>query len=125
MTLDDIRAIDRHRIGQPGNEGLMSEMLWADPQTADGRGPSKRGVGLGFGGDVCKAWCKLNGITAVLRSHEVRQEGYSEEHDGYTVTLFSAPRYCDSTDNRAAFARIDEQGTIKYTQFDAQPHPSE
>jgi hypothetical protein len=35
-------------VKQPGQEGLMCEMLWTDPQDADGRGPSKRGVGLGF-----------------------------------------------------------------------------
>jgi serine/threonine-protein phosphatase 5 len=42
VTLDDIRAIPR--LGkQPGNEGLMCELLWTDPQEAPGRGPSKRG----------------------------------------------------------------------------------
>ena len=72
----------------------MMEMLWADPQTANGRAPSKRGVGSGFGPDVTKAFCKHNGITAILRSHEMRQEGYTEEHEGLCVTIFSAPSYC-------------------------------
>ena len=41
VTLDEIRAISR--LGrQPGQEGLMSEMLWTDPQEMPGRGPSKR-----------------------------------------------------------------------------------
>ena len=88
VTLDDIRKIDRFH--QPGSEGLMVDMLWSDPQAANGRGPSKRGVGLGFGPDITKAWCELNGITAVLRSHEVRQEGYSEEHE-YVPLPFSFP----------------------------------
>ena len=42
ITLDDIRAFNRHKQRQPGQEGLMMEMLWTDPQTAPGRGPSKR-----------------------------------------------------------------------------------
>jgi serine/threonine-protein phosphatase 5 len=93
VTLDDIRSIPR--IGkQPGNEGLMCELLWTDPQEANGRGPSKRGtwstctlepfgpnglqgVGIGFGPDVTRRWCTLNGITGILRSHEVRQGMYS------------------------------------------------
>ena len=79
VTLDEIRAINR--IGkQPGTEGLMCELLWTDPQEEDGRGPSKRGkfeidlstksvahkhqgVGIGFGPDVTRRWCELNGIT--------------------------------------------------------------
>ncbi|GAK67310.1 protein phosphatase 5 [Moesziomyces antarcticus] len=124
VTLDDIRAIDRFAIGQPGQAGLMMELLWSDPQTAPGRGPSKRGVGLGFGPDITKAWCELNGVTAVLRSHEVRMGGYEEEHEGRCCTIFSAPNYCDSTGNLGAFARIDAQGSIGWTVFEAQPHPN-
>ncbi len=122
--MDDIRAIDRFKIGQPGQAGLMMELLWSDPQVAPGRGPSKRGVGLGFGPDITKAWCELNGVTAVLRSHEVRMGGYEEEHEGRCCTIFSAPNYCDSTGNLGAFARIDDQGSIGWTVFEAQPHPN-
>ncbi|CAO1639015.1 unnamed protein product [Sympodiomycopsis kandeliae] len=121
VTLEDIRKIPRTTIKQPGQEGLMMEMLWADPQSANGRAPSKRGVGLGFGPDVTKAFCKLNGITAILRSHEMRQEGYTEEHDGLCVTLFSAPSYCGVGDNKGAFARIDSKGTMRYTKYQAVP----
>lgn len=121
VTLDDIRKIPRTTIKQPGQEGLMMEMLWADPQAAKGRAPSKRGVGSGFGPDVTKAFCKLNGITAILRSHEMRQEGYTEEHDGLCVTLFSAPSYCGVGDNKGAFARIDDKGTMRFTKYSAVP----
>ena len=31
--------------------------------------------------DIAKQWCQLNKITAILRSHEVRNDGYQEEHD--------------------------------------------
>ncbi|KAJ1041947.1 hypothetical protein NDA10_003712 [Ustilago hordei] len=124
VTLDDIRAIDRFKIGQPGQQGLMVELLWSDPQAAPGRNPSKRGVGLGFGPDITKAWCELNGVTAVLRSHEVRMGGYEEEHEGRCCTIFSAPNYCDSTGNLGAFARIDDKGSIGWTRFEAQPHPN-
>ncbi|WFD30500.1 protein-serine/threonine phosphatase [Malassezia sp. CBS 17886] len=124
VTLEDIRKLDRFAKKQPGQEGLMMELLWSDPQTAPGRGPSKRGVGLGFGPDITRAWCEQNGVTAVLRSHEVRQGGYAEEHEGLCCTVFSAPNYCDSAGNLAAFARIDDQGTLVWTTFTAQPHPN-
>lgn len=49
VTLDDIKAIPRTKLKQPGQSGLMMEILWADPCAANGRAPSKRGVGTGFG----------------------------------------------------------------------------
>jgi len=122
VTLDEIRKIPR--IGrQPGQEGLMCELLWTDPQEQPGRGPSKRGVGIAFGPDVTQRWCKLNGVAGIIRSHEVRQDGYAVEHDGLCTTVFSAPNYVDQAGNKGAFIRIDSSGTQQYTQFDAKPHP--
>lgn len=86
VSLDDIRKLNRHLQRQPGQQGLMMEMLWTDPQTTPGRGPSKRGVGLQFGPDVTKRFCDANGLKAIIRSHEVRMEGYEVEHDGRCVT---------------------------------------
>lgn len=85
-SLEDIRKLDRHKQRQPGQSGLMMEMLWTDPQTQPGRGPSKRGVGLQFGPDITKRFCENNGLEAIIRSHEVRMEGYEEEHDGKCIT---------------------------------------
>ena len=123
ISLDDIRKLNRHKQRQPGQSGLMMEMLWTDPQKEPGRGPSKRGVGLQFGPDVTKRFCEKNGLEAVIRSHEVRMEGYEVEHDGRCITVFSAPRYCDSTENRGAFINIESDYKLQYTQFDAAPHP--
>ncbi|KAF8236589.1 hypothetical protein L208DRAFT_1390713 [Tricholoma matsutake] len=88
-----------------------------------GRGPSKRvscfrgrvffclvlilcqGVGIAFGPDVTEKWCTLNGVSGIIRSHEVRQgrgcgcalasdgakcciaDGYQIEHDGLCTTV--------------------------------------
>jgi serine/threonine-protein phosphatase 5 len=86
VTLDDIRKLNRHQQRQPGQSGLMMEMLWADPQEEPGRGPSKRGVGTQFGPDVTKNFCERNGLKAIIRSHEVRMEGYEKQHDGRCIT---------------------------------------
>lgn len=37
--------------------------------------------------------------------------------------VFSAPRYCDSTENRGAYINIGPDYKLKYEQFDAVPHP--
>lgn len=124
ITLDDIRKLNRHNQRQPGQSGLMMEMLWTDPQTEPGRGPSKRGVGMQFGPDITKRFCEKNGLEAIIRSHEVRMEGYEEEHDGKCITVFSAPRYCDSTENKGAYINIGPDYKLKFHKFEAVPHPN-
>ncbi|KAJ5665084.1 Serine/threonine-protein phosphatase [Penicillium maclennaniae] len=123
ITLDDIRKLNRHNQRQPGQSGLMMEMLWTDPQTQPGRGPSKRGVGLQFGPDITKRFCENNGLEAIIRSHEVRMEGYEVEHDGRCITVFSAPKYCDSTENKGAYINLGPDLKLQYEVFDAVPHP--
>lgn len=122
VTLEDIKK--EPRIGrQPGQEGIMCELLWTDPQELPGRGPSKRGVGIAFGPDVTQRWCEANKISGVFRSHEVRQDGYAIEHQGLCTTVFSAPNYVDQSGNKGAFVRVDASGGCEYIQFDAVPHP--
>ncbi|WVY92566.1 hypothetical protein V8G54_031654 [Vigna mungo] len=93
VKLSDIRSINR--FCEPPEEGLMCEILWSDPQPLPGRGPSKRGVGLSFGPDVTEQFLQENNLDLVVRSHEVKDEGYEIEHDGKLITVFSAPNYCD------------------------------
>ncbi|KAM5579974.1 serine/threonine-protein phosphatase 5 [Rosa sericea] len=122
VKLSDIRAINR--FCEPPEEGLMCELLWSDPQPAPGRGPSKRGVGLSFGGDVTKRFLQDNNLDLVVRSHEVKDEGYEIEHDGKLITVFSAPNYCDQMGNKGAFIRF-EAPDLKpnIVTFSAVPHP--
>ncbi|XP_024018234.1 serine/threonine-protein phosphatase 5 [Morus notabilis] len=122
VKLSDIRAIDR--FCEPPEEGLMCELLWSDPQPSLGRGPSKRGVGLSFGADVTKRFLQDNNLDLVLRSHEVKDEGYEIEHDGKLITVFSAPNYCDQMGNKGAFIRF-EAPDLKpnIVTFSAVPHP--
>jgi serine/threonine-protein phosphatase 5 len=54
----------------------------------------------------------------LIRSHEVKHEGYEETHDKQLVTIFSAPNYCDFTGNKAAFIKLRGDTLLpKYTQF--------
>lgn len=38
--------------------------------------------------------------------------------------VFSAPKYCDSTENRGAYINIGPDYKLQYEQFDAVPHPN-
>ncbi|QSL66371.1 hypothetical protein MERGE_000749 [Pneumocystis wakefieldiae] len=124
VTLNDIRNIDRISKKQPGNTGLMMEILWTDPQPSLGRGPSKRGVGLQFGPDVTKKFVEANNLKAIIRSHEVKPNGYEVEHNGYCITVFSAPNYCDTQGNKGAYIRIGPSLELEFKTFDAVPHPN-
>ena len=122
VMLDDIRKVDRFR--EPPDEGIMSEALWSDPQPMPGRAPSKRGVGLSFGPDVTANFLNRNGLKMVVRSHEVKDEGYEVEAGGKLCTIFSAPNYCDQMGNKGALLRFDHNGEYEVKQFTAVPHPN-
>jgi len=123
VTLDDIRQVDREQ--EPPDEGLMTEMLWSDPQAGRGRAASKRGVGVAFGQDVTEDFLKTNDLQLIIRSHEMKEAGYEVEHSGKLVTVFSAPNYCDQMGNSGALIRLDGKTlTPKYTTFKAVPHPA-
>eukprot|EP00287_Rhodomonas_sp_CCMP768_P005404 CAMPEP_0196724084 /NCGR_PEP_ID=MMETSP1091-20130531/6096_1 /TAXON_ID=302021 /ORGANISM="Rhodomonas sp., Strain CCMP768" /LENGTH=498 /DNA_ID=CAMNT_0042066179 /DNA_START=60 /DNA_END=1556 /DNA_ORIENTATION=- len=121
-SLDDVRRIDRHM--EPPDEGPMTELLWSDPGPNKGREPSKRGVGVAFGADVTNRFLQANGLELLIRSHECKDEGYEVEHGGKTITVFSAPNYCDQMGNKGAFIRLEADLKPKFTAFTHVPHPN-
>lgn len=121
VTIDDIQRIDRKC--EPDN-GLIAEMLWSDPQDADGWGPSKRGIGVAFGPDVTHRFLDNNDLDIVVRSHEMKDEGYEVGADGRLITIFSAPNYCDQMGNKGAYILFNHTMEAKFVQFTAVPHPN-
>jgi diadenosine tetraphosphatase ApaH/serine/threonine PP2A family protein phosphatase len=75
VSLADIAAVERVR--EPPDDGLMAELLWSDPMPAPGRAPNVRGMGVSFGPDVTRAFLAKNGLSLLVRSHEVKNEGAS------------------------------------------------
>lgn len=121
--LTSLRKLDRTR--EPPDEGPMCECLWNDPQPEPGTTPNKRGVGVAWGPDITKRYLQENGLSLVVRSHEVKDEGYELAHDGYCCTIFSAPNYCDQMGNKGAFIRFNGEDMVPhFTQFTAAPHPN-
>lgn len=122
VTLDDIRKVDRYR--QPPDEGIMCELLWSDPMNKPGRAPSKRGVGIQFGPDVTHNFCKYNNLDYIIRSHEVKNNGYDLAHEGKMITVFSAPNYCDAIGNRGAYITMTGKTLIPdFHTYSEVPHP--
>ncbi|KAA8490761.1 Serine/threonine-protein phosphatase 5 [Porphyridium purpureum] len=121
VLIEHIQALNRNC--EP-DSGLIAEMLWSDPQTEPGRGVSKRGIGVAFGPDVTHAWCDANNIALIVRSHEMKDEGYEIEADGRLITVFSAPNYVDQMGNKGAYIRFRADMKPDIKQFTAVPHPN-
>jgi serine/threonine-protein phosphatase 5 len=103
----------------------MSELLWSDPQPQPGRTPSKRGIGFAFGPDISERFLKKNGLTMMIRSHEVKPDGYELHHNQTVATVFSAPNYCDQIGNRGAFVRFTApEMKPTFVSFPQTPHPA-
>jgi serine/threonine-protein phosphatase 5 len=121
VTLADIRKLERNM--EPPDSGIMAELLWSDPQPFPGRAPSKRGVGVAFGPDVTERFLQANNLSLIVRSHEVKDEGYAVEQGGKVITIFSAPNYCDQVGNKGAYIRFEHDMVPKFTSYSAVPHP--
>ncbi|NWU34922.1 PPP5 phosphatase, partial [Hylia prasina] len=102
VTLDDIRKIERNR--QPPDSGGTGTPPQDVPK--NGRSVSKRGVSCQFGPDVTKRFLERNRLELIIRSHEVKPEGYEVAHDGRCVTVFSAPNYCDQMGNKGSYIHL-------------------
>ena len=124
VTIEEVKKIDRFR--EIPESGLMSELLWSDPCKENGRQPSKRGVGMSFGPDVAKKFLEENKLNLLIRSHEVKTEGYEVEADGKVITIFSAPNYCDQMGNKGAIIKFIRKETLEPTfeKFESSPHPN-
>lgn len=122
VTIADLQKPNRFR--EIPDSGVLCESLWADPQPLPGRSPSKRGVNCcSFGPDVTERFLEKNNLKLVIRSHEVKDEGYAVEHNGKCITVFSAPNYCDQMKNKGAVVQLVGGSMIpKFVVYSESPH---
>nr|XP_027201331.1 serine/threonine-protein phosphatase 5-like [Dermatophagoides pteronyssinus] len=104
VSLEQINALNRL-----GNDDIIRDLLWADPAEEAGSHSSKRGVSHMFGPDFTERFLHRNALKLVIRSHEMKDEGYEIMHDGKLITVFSAPNYCDTMNNSAAVIRFTKR----------------
>jgi serine/threonine-protein phosphatase 2B catalytic subunit len=69
-----------------------------------------RGCSYYYGKLQAKKFLKDNKIKMIIRGHEVQIEGFSYQKtsldEKLTLTIFSAPNYCDTYKNKGAVAII-------------------
>jgi len=146
-TLAEIRAVDRYTELTPTSykgavddaprqeekwetdSRMIIDFLWADPRGGAGYGPSyrkSRGIFM-FGPDVTTQFCQENNLKLVIRSHEVKADGFLYDHSNL-MSVFSAPNYLDTGGNKGAFLQLSPTGpggslVVTPTSYSAVPHP--
>uniref|UniRef100_A0AAF5RWA3 Serine/threonine-protein phosphatase n=1 Tax=Wuchereria bancrofti TaxID=6293 RepID=A0AAF5RWA3_WUCBA len=107
--LNDIRKIKRP-ILDPTELPLACSLLWSDPML-DLKGFIKnsiRGAGYFFGEDTVIACCEQLNIDLIVRAHQMIMNGYGFFCKRRLVSVFSAPRYLLSKNNKCAILQVEK-----------------
>ncbi|GLB41241.1 putative phosphatase 2B catalytic subunit [Lyophyllum shimeji] len=144
IKLSDLNRLNRFQ--EPGNHGLLCDLLWSDPVANYGheQEPSQHGPGLPSGSTFLhnatrgcsffftyEATCQFlerNNLLGVIRGHEAQDAGYTMHRKTPTkkfpsvITIFSAPNYLDVYHNRGAVLKYANKN-ITIRQFNYSPHP--
>jgi serine/threonine-protein phosphatase 2B catalytic subunit len=109
-------------------KGLMFDLLWSDPVDDDDcrktgfKTNTNRDCSWYFGIEPVKKLLISGDYVAILRAHEVQNEGYkmhtwADKCSPLIYTVFSAPNYCGNYGNKGAiFSITDEE--LKIVKFD-------
>jgi serine/threonine-protein phosphatase 2B catalytic subunit len=119
----DVNRLER--LEEPPNYGPMCDLLWSDPLEMDSsmkpqefreeyyRDNAGRGCGQMFGPAAVRDFLDDNEVVCIIRAHEVMKEGFREYRfmeDArpvpMVITLFSAPNYLGSYENKAAMLTV-------------------
>ncbi|KAL4473561.1 hypothetical protein ABPG74_022425 [Tetrahymena malaccensis] len=119
-SIDEINLL--HRLQEIPEAGPLCDILWSDPDSFNGYRPSNRGAGYFFGEEQSKIFNHRNGLTEIVRGHQLVNEGYEIAHDKNVKTIFSAPNYCYRCGNSAAILQIDEHMKQEIIQFGPSPN---
>lgn len=104
----------------------LSDLMWSDPIRKKGinnKTPyigcyknTKRGMGWLFGEDTSQHFCKKYGFNTIVRSHEVRDQGWSRDQQN-CFTVFSSSNYCHGTNRAAVFILNQNNKYLEYHMF--------
>jgi len=110
-TMTDLDFIDPNESNEDYAE-TFDYILWSDPGKSNGCYPNRRGAGIEWGPDHTANFLRANNFSLIIRSHEVKDEGYEYTHGGRVLTVFSASVYCGANDNKGAVAIYDSSRHI-------------
>ena len=119
-NIDDLNDINRFQ--EIPHEGVMSDILWSDPDPdVAGYGISVRGAGYLFGANTVDKFVHVNNIDLIARAHQLVQEGYKMMFNNQLVTVWSVPNYCYRCGNSASIMEVDEELNKNFPIFESAP----
>jgi len=136
----DIRLISEinniFRFQEVPRKGPFCDLLWADPGDDSPEASNTyndwffpntvRHCSYKFGTKAVQFFLHKNGLTAIIRGHEVFPNGYQMHfkrgNTPQVFTIFSAPNYCDVYGNKASVLKIKENA-LNIRQFVWSAHP--
>lgn len=114
--INDIEMISRPLVDCA--DDISQTVLWSDPNPyVTGFQPSTRGCGYFFGEEECVQFADRNGIDMIVRGHECVEKGVEFHFQRRCMTVFSASKYCNSTNNKCGIAVFLESGAMEITTF--------
>lgn len=134
-TVQDVNRLNRFR--EIPSKGLMCDLMWADPiETYDEESNNEekfvpnslRGCSYAFTYKAVCEFLKRNNLLSIIRAHEAQDQGYRMYKNTKTMnfpslmTLFSAPNYLDTYENKAAILKYGDN-VMNIRQFNMSPHP--
>ena len=112
-SLDSLRNINRNDLLVIPDEGLVTDLTWADPhesasqQSSNGFAENDRGCSYIFSETIAKKFCEKFGFDFICRAHQCVQDGYEFFGGKSLLTIFSASNYCGDTGNFGAILSIN------------------
>jgi len=107
------------------DEGLLCDLLWADPDpNVLGWGYNARGVSYTFGHDIIAEFLQKHNLDLICRAHQVVEDGYEFQAHRKLVTIFSAPNYCGEFDNAGAILKVSEDLVCSFRVIRPMSHKS-
>ena len=116
-TLEDLNKLNR--FTEPPKKGLLCDILWSDPiDHNEGRledtfiRNEQRGCSYVFGAEALTKFLQANKLLSCVRAHEVQLDGFKmynwrNKNFPQIITIFSAPNYCDSYNNKGAIIKFE------------------
>jgi serine/threonine-protein phosphatase 2B catalytic subunit len=105
-----------NRFSEIPEQGTLCDLLWSDPLDEnfdEWKSNKNRSCSYFFSRNHSIKFLGNNSLRMIIRGHEVQMKGYKYQTDSngepLALTVFSAPRYCDTYKNKGAVAIMNVQ----------------
>ncbi|XP_041377251.1 uncharacterized protein LOC121389658 isoform X2 [Gigantopelta aegis] len=120
-TIEEINNVPTPLPDPEVQSPLAWEILWSDPISLEIMTPeiitdlkanhgfvhnTRRGTANFFSCDALFSFLEENGLSHVIRAHEVQEAGFQVQQEGKLLTVFSSSKYCGGS-NEAACVLAD------------------